>query len=384
MEERRVRKYVLRELLGEGSQGATFDAIDSESGHAVAVKRFDVRGARSWKDVELAERETRVLATISHPLLPKYIDHFEEDGALYLVMEKIDGETLESIRKRGAFDEQEARLFLASATESLAYLHGRHPPIVHRDIKPRNVIRRADGSYVLVDFGAVSEHMKPRGGSTVVGTLGYMAPEQLQGRALPETDVYAAGATMLAGLTGQDPDQLPHRGLRVDVRAALGNRVSEGLLTTLERMLEPDPDHRSWKAPVVAAPPAPAPSPLVVLDKKGRTPEDNQVRSITGLLWVLWGLGWPTLMPIFKQPAVMFVWLALILIVTWHKGAIIRAAIRQLARERASLAPPVPVPTVRIAEPVLRSRIEEPPRAEPEEAEDVVAEEEARRRPSIR
>src|ERR1700691_1798044 len=93
-------RYVVKGLLGEGSQGATYAATEARSGRAVASKRFDVRGARGWKDVELAERETRVLATLDHPLVPRYIEHFEEEGALYLIMEKIQGETLEAIRQR--------------------------------------------------------------------------------------------------------------------------------------------------------------------------------------------------------------------------------------------------------------------------------------------
>src|ERR1700728_4559541 len=88
-------RYVVKGVLGEGAQGVTYDAVEAESGRAVAIKRFDVRAARSWKDVELAERETRVLASLDHPLVPRYIEHFEEGGALYLVMEKVIGESLE-------------------------------------------------------------------------------------------------------------------------------------------------------------------------------------------------------------------------------------------------------------------------------------------------
>src|SRR5208283_5152282 len=173
-------RYVVRGTLGEGAQGTTYEAVDSQDGRAVAIKRFDVRGARGWKDVELAERETRVLATLDHPLVPRYIEHFEEDGALYLVMERVEGETLEVLRKReGALSETEVRRFLACADRALTYLHGRGSPVVHRDVKPSNVVRRADGSYVFVDFGAVSESLFRRGSSTIVGTMGYMAPEQL-------------------------------------------------------------------------------------------------------------------------------------------------------------------------------------------------------------
>src|SRR5208337_4131141 len=141
--------------------------------------------------------------------------------------------------------ETEVRRFLACADRALTYLHGRGSPVVHRDVKPSNVVRRPDGSFVFVDFGAVSEFLFRRGSSTIVGTMGYMAPEQLQGRALAASDVYAVGATALAALTGADPETLPHRGLRVDVRSALQGRASPELVTSLERMLEPDPDLRA-------------------------------------------------------------------------------------------------------------------------------------------
>src|SRR5262249_24875756 len=115
-----------------------------------------------------------------------------------------------------------------------------------RDLKPSNVIRRPDGSFVFIDFGAVRDKMKPEGGSTVVGTFGYMAPEQFQGRAMPASDVYAVGTTALAMLTGREPEDLPHRGLAGDVRAALaGARVSPALAGALASMVEPDPDRRA-------------------------------------------------------------------------------------------------------------------------------------------
>src|SRR5271154_4454269 len=95
-------RYAILGLLGEGAQGRTFDGVDLREGRPVAIKRFDVRTAKTWKDAELAERETRVLQSLSHPKLPKYRDHFEQDGALYLVMDKIEGESLAALQKRGA------------------------------------------------------------------------------------------------------------------------------------------------------------------------------------------------------------------------------------------------------------------------------------------
>jgi hypothetical protein len=174
------------------------------------------------------------------------VEHFEENGALYLVMEKIEGQSLAALTSRGgALSRADVVRFLRDAASVLEYLHGRSPPVIHRDINPKNVIRRPDGSYALVDFGAVRDRLKPEGGSTVVGTFGYMAPEQLQGRALPATDVYSVGATALRLLTGREPETLPHRGLGVDVASALGTAGDPALREILGRMLDPDPDRRA-------------------------------------------------------------------------------------------------------------------------------------------
>jgi tRNA A-37 threonylcarbamoyl transferase component Bud32 len=246
-------RFVIVGSLGEGAQGQTFDGVDLREGRAVAIKRFDVRAAKSWKDAELAEREARVLQSLSHPKLPRYFDHFEEGGALYLVMEKIEGESLASLRKRGeVLSEEEVVRLLRDASEVLDYLHRRAPPVIHRDLKPGNVLRRPDGSFAFVDFGAVRDKLRPDGGSTVVGTFGFMAPEQFQGRALPASDVYAIGATAISMLTGRQPEDLPHKGLSFDVRASLPGR-DRRLVDALAAMLDPDPDRRPSRIEPVLA-----------------------------------------------------------------------------------------------------------------------------------
>src|SRR5277367_6334378 len=100
-------RYVLLGQLGAGAQGTTWDAVDQREGRPVAIKQFEIRGAKAWKDVELAEREARVLASLSHPKLPAYVEHFEEDGVLYLVMEKIEGVPLSVLRKKGPLGESD-------------------------------------------------------------------------------------------------------------------------------------------------------------------------------------------------------------------------------------------------------------------------------------
>lgn len=272
-------RYVLLRKLGEGSQGETYEAIDNGIAHAarqsasrnaaladrwarfvreqqsggevprdarlVAIKCFRLGTAKSWKDVELAEREARTLSSLDDPRLPKYFEHFEEDGALYLVMEKIEGESLATIRAKGrTMSAAEVTRMLEDIAGALRYLHGRTPFVVHRDIKPGNVIRKPDGSFALVDFGAVRDRLKPAGGSTVVGTFGYMAPEQFQGRASPKSDVYGVAATAMTMLTGTEPEDLPHEGLGIDVARALPRGTPAPLVRALAAMLVPDPDER--------------------------------------------------------------------------------------------------------------------------------------------
>jgi serine/threonine protein kinase len=237
-------RYAVTGKLGEGSQGETLEAVDKRDGRLVAIKRFRIRGADSWKSVELAEREARVLSSLAHPLLPRYVEHFEESGALCLVMEKVEGPTLGVLSRQGALDQHEVVRLLNDVADVLEYLHLRAPPIIHRDIKPSNIIRRPNGRFALVDFGSVRDRLKPEGGSTVVGTFGFMAPEQFQGRALPVSDVYGLGATALAAITGVSPDELPHQGLAIDVEHALGGQIDRRLVHVLGAMLKPDPDAR--------------------------------------------------------------------------------------------------------------------------------------------
>ena len=309
-------RYVVTRPLGEGSQGTTLEAVDKREGRLVAIKRFEVKNARRWKDVELAEREARVLASLSHPNLPSYIEHFEENGALYLVMDRIEGSSLAEYRKLGgAFSSADAVALLEQASIVLDYLHGLAPPIIHRDLKPGNVIRRPDKTYAFVDFGAVRDKLRLEGGSTVVGTFGYMAPEQFQGRAAPASDVYAIGATALWMLTGTEPENLPHKGLAIDVPAAIGAYASPELVRVLSAMLEPDPEKRPRRIgpllvslhsappappPRVASvrPPPPAPPPAAPVPLAGRPPEEfpgnllRLLRRFMPVLWVMCALAW--------------------------------------------------------------------------------------------
>lgn len=242
-------RYRLDALLGHGAMGVTYRATRLADGAVVAVKELPFRKVDSLKTTELFEREARVLRALSHPRIPTYFDDFVtgvgKQMALCLVQEFIDGATLDAVSRERRPDERAVLSHVADVLEILVYLADLRPPVVHRDIKPQNLMRRAsDGSIVLIDFGSVRDVVRDArdGGSTVAGTFGYMAPEQFSGRAVPATDIYGLGATALALLTGRGADALLGDDGRLDWRERVP--LSAGARRLLERMLDPDPERR--------------------------------------------------------------------------------------------------------------------------------------------
>lgn len=237
-------RYEMDGVLGHGGQGATFAGTDRKTGARVAVKVLDLKHAADWKRVELFEREARVLRDVEHEGMPAFIDVLEDkdSGARALVMSLVQGRPLDVVtRGEGSLGEPALWRTLIDVTQVLAALHSRDVPVIHRDLKPRNLVRRPDGRVCVVDFGGVGA--RGQGGSTVVGTFGYMAPEQLYGSSSPATDIYSLGATLLALATGKEPEDLPRAGLSLDVDKAAPH-LSEPLRRILKRMVAPDPSER--------------------------------------------------------------------------------------------------------------------------------------------
>ena len=227
--------------LGEGGQGSTYRGIDRETNRDVAIKVLSLTKKRDWKAFDLFEREVKVLAALDHPALPKYIDSFasEETGDFFVVMTLVEGTPLSDYIEEGRrLAPGRLRQLLEDGLSILEYLHGLSPPVVHRDIKPANLLLSAEGKLSLVDFGGVRRAAGAAGGSTVIGTFGYMAPEQLHGGATQAVDVYALGATVAALHAGKEADELSHDGLRLDVESL---ELPDPLGEVVGKMVEPDP-----------------------------------------------------------------------------------------------------------------------------------------------
>ncbi len=208
-------RYRVVNALGRGSFGHTYLAVDTAAGdREVALKLLHAEGERGWKAFELFEREAAALRSLRHHGIPEIFDHGREtaDGVViaYLVMEYVAGTSLElSIDERAGLEPSALLRLALGLLDILEYLHTRVPPVLHRDIKPANVILRPDGAPALVDFGAVRTVFRTagEGGSTVVGTFGYMPFEQYMGQASPASDLYALGATLLHVITGRGPSE---------------------------------------------------------------------------------------------------------------------------------------------------------------------------------
>lgn len=239
-------RYRLEHELGRGGFAVTWRARDLQSGRAVAVKILSLRTVDHWKAIELFEREAKILRNLDHPQIPKYLDFIapsEGDDRFVLVQELAAGRTLLDLIEGGWHPtEAEARAIADQLLGILEYLHGRSPAVVHRDIKPANIVRGTDGRIALIDFGSVRARLADTSQASTAGTFGYMAPEQLTGRAEPASDLYGLGATLVHLLSHRSPDQLPQRELRIDFRGAIN--VSPGFERWLARMLEPAPEQR--------------------------------------------------------------------------------------------------------------------------------------------
>jgi serine/threonine protein kinase len=187
--------------------GLIFLARDTRGGGRECI----IKQLRPDPDLDQAmfEREAVLLASLHHDHIPACWDHFTENGSHYLVSEFIKGATLQDlIEQGGPAAEADVIRWGIDLCEALVYTHSKQPPIIHRDIKPDNVIITPQGQAVLVDFGIARSYQSGKQDTMKMGTWGYLPPEQKAGRTEPASDLYALGATLYFALTASDPQLL--------------------------------------------------------------------------------------------------------------------------------------------------------------------------------
>ena len=250
-------RYEVLSVIGQGSAARTLLCTDLREDRRVVVKELHFAHLTDWKHLELFEREAAMLGRLEHPSIPRVFDYFQGEGGsatYHIVQEFIEGPSLLQRMESGPMlGQKEIHEIALGLLDVLEYMHGRAPPIIHRDIKPSNVLLRPDGAPALVDFGGVRAAWQPRGaaGATVVGTFGYMAPEQFAGQAGPTSDLYSLGATLLHLVTGHPPSAFPFYAGRIEIPDDLPtDRPLAGLI---EALLRPAPRDRPSTAQAARA-----------------------------------------------------------------------------------------------------------------------------------
>ena len=210
-------RYQLQQRLSHRGVRQTWLAIDladsTSQPAAVVIKLLAFGELTQWQDYTLFQREAQILQNLQHPRIPAHRDQFTLAGTIRwfaIVQDYISGRSLQTLLDQGhRFTEAAVKQMAVDLLQILIYLHELNPPVLHRDIKPSNIlIGEADQIY-LVDFGAVQDRVAiERSTFTIVGTYGYTPIEQFRGRAVPASDLYALGATLIHIVTGIFPADL--------------------------------------------------------------------------------------------------------------------------------------------------------------------------------
>ncbi|MGB3263774.1 MAG: serine/threonine-protein kinase [Microcoleus sp.] len=248
-----ANRYKCDRRLGKQAGRQTLLARDLNTQQQVVVKLLSFSSDFNWEDLKLFQREVETLKSLSHPAIPQYLDSFEIDTpsrkGFALVQTYIEAKSLQEYLSDGrSFSETEVKQLAAALLDILAYLHQRQPPVIHRDIKPSNILLKnrsgnSVGEVYLVDFGAVQTLATQQGKTvTVVGTYGYMPPEQFGGRAVPASDLYGLGATLIALITKQHPADLPQQDLQIEFEQF--TQLSPGFTNWLKWMTNPSLERR--------------------------------------------------------------------------------------------------------------------------------------------
>jgi serine/threonine protein kinase len=246
-------RYEVQQLLGKKAGRRTLLARDLQTQELVVIKLLSFGGDFEWDSLKLFEREAETLKSLSHPLIPQYLNYFEVNlptiKGFALVQTYIPAKTLEQYLQSGrTFTEAEVKQIAKALLEILIYLHGLYPPVIHRDIKPSNILLgersgNSVGQVYLVDFGSVQTVLATETGTrTIVGTYGYMPPEQFGGRTVAASDLYSLGATLIYLMTGNHPADLPQKDFRIQFEQVAN--LSPSFSNWLKWMIEPSLEGR--------------------------------------------------------------------------------------------------------------------------------------------
>lgn len=239
-------KYKILNEIGHGGMSNVYLAINEKANKPWAVKEVRKSVNRNFDLLRQSLiMETDLLKKLRHPNLPSIIDVIDSDENFLIVMDYIEGNTLERLlAEEGAQPQEKVADWAIQLCDVLEYLHTRRTPVIYRDMKPSNIMLKSDGSVVLIDFGTAREFKEKNvEDTTCLGTQGYAAPEQFGGMGQTDarTDIYCLGATLYHLVTGHNPSEPPYE---MHPITKWNSRLSTGLEHIITKCTRKNPDDR--------------------------------------------------------------------------------------------------------------------------------------------
>jgi len=243
-------KYKILNKVGQGGMSVVYLAMNEKANKQWAVKEVRKDGVLDFESVKQGlVAETDILKRLSHPNLPSIIDVIDTDESFIIIMDYIQGNSLnKALEEFGAQPQENVIEWAKQLCDVLGYLHTRQPPIIYRDMKPANIMLKPDGNVTLIDFGTAREFKeKNLADTTCLGTVGYAAPEQFGGMGQTDarTDIYCLGATLYHLVTGMNPCEPPYE---IKPIREINPSLSSGLERIILKCTQRDPNDRYQSA----------------------------------------------------------------------------------------------------------------------------------------
>lgn len=243
-------KYKILNKVGQGGMSVVYLAMNEKANKQWAVKEVRKDGIKDFEVVKQGlVAETDILKKLNHPCLPSIIDVIDNEDSFIIIMDYIQGNSLnKALDEYGAQPQESVIEWAKQLCDVLGYLHTRTPAIIYRDMKPANVMLKPDGNITLIDFGTAREFKeKNLADTTCLGTVGYAAPEQFGGMGQTDarTDIYCLGATLYHLVTGMNPCEPPYE---IKPIREINPSLSGGLERIILKCTQRDPNDRYQSA----------------------------------------------------------------------------------------------------------------------------------------
>lgn len=237
-------KYEILKEIGHGGMSVVYLANDTHLNRNWAVKEVKKKGNGRNDEIVVNSllAEANMVKRLDHPALPRIVDIIDNGVTIYIVMDFIEGESLDKIlNEYGAQPEDKVIEWAMQICDVFSYLHSQKPPVIYRDMKPANLMLKPNGNISIIDFGIAREYKEQNlADTTVLGTKGYAPPEQYSGQTDARSDIFALGMTMHYLLTGVDPrNGEPYAPVR-----QWNPELSEGIEAIINKCVEPAAENR--------------------------------------------------------------------------------------------------------------------------------------------